>query len=317
MENFRVAKFEFKIVAQDKLYLPEYKGSTFRGGFGNTLRKVVCITKNKECCTCLLKEKCIYSYIFETPPPKNTKILTKYPYAPHPFVIEPPLETKKEYQPGDEITFNLVLIGRVIDYLPYFIFTFDKLGKIGVGKNKVKYRLKEVESNSYFSGDKHLIFRGEDKTLYNSYHIVTKKDIIKQCEKYYSKRGIALKFITPTRIKYQEHLIKGLEFHILIRNLLRRIAVLSYFHCDEEVKLDFAGLIERARRVKVKKSNLKWYDWDRYSTRQNTRMKMGGFIGDVSFKGDLKEFLPFVFLGQIIHVGKGTSFGLGSYKIVQ
>ena len=95
MQNFRVAKFKFKIVAEDKLCLPQYKGSTFRGGFGNTLRKVVCIAKKEECCTCLLKEKCIYSYIFETPPPKNTKILRKYPYAPHPFVIEPPLETKK------------------------------------------------------------------------------------------------------------------------------------------------------------------------------------------------------------------------------
>ena len=124
MENFKVARFEFKIVAQDKLYLPEYKGSTLRGGFGQTLKRIVCITRDKECKNCLLKEKCAYSYIFETPPPKDTTRLRKYPFAPHPFVIEPLLEMKREYESNDEIAFNLVLIGEAISYLPYFVFVF-------------------------------------------------------------------------------------------------------------------------------------------------------------------------------------------------
>jgi len=45
-------------------------------------------------------------------------------------------------------------------------------------------------------------------------------------------------------------------------------------------------------------------------------MKMGGFVGDISFKGDLEKFLPFIILGEYIHVGKGTSFGLGKYDIL-
>jgi CRISPR/Cas system endoribonuclease Cas6 (RAMP superfamily) len=44
-------------------------------------------------------------------------------------------------------------------------------------------------------------------------------------------------------------------------------------------------------------------------------MMMGGFLGSISFTGDFKEFLPFIILGQYIHVGKGTSFGLGKYEI--
>jgi hypothetical protein len=65
LRHFRCAQFQFTIKALDCLNLPEYKGSTFRGGFGHAFRKVVCALKAKECADCLLKEKCIYSYIFD------------------------------------------------------------------------------------------------------------------------------------------------------------------------------------------------------------------------------------------------------------
>ncbi|GAH99500.1 unnamed protein product, partial [marine sediment metagenome] len=97
IECFRIGKFKLIAKPKDRLYLPAYKGSTLRGGFGQTLKRVVCVTKNKECKNCLLKEKCVYSYIFETPPPKDATRLRKYPFAPHPFVIEPPVERKEEY----------------------------------------------------------------------------------------------------------------------------------------------------------------------------------------------------------------------------
>ncbi|MDP2755868.1 MAG: hypothetical protein Q8P40_15985 [Nitrospirota bacterium] len=82
-------QFNFKITAKEPLILPAYKGSTFRGGFGYAFKRVVCAIKDKECLDCLLKEKCIYSYVFETPPPSDTKIMRKYKATPHPFVIEP------------------------------------------------------------------------------------------------------------------------------------------------------------------------------------------------------------------------------------
>lgn len=45
-------------------------------------------------------------------------------------------------------------------------------------------------------------------------------------------------------------------------------------------------------------------------------MKMGGFIGSITFEGGLESFLPFLLVGEYIHVGKGTSFGLGKYEIL-
>ncbi len=44
-------------------------------------------------------------------------------------------------------------------------------------------------------------------------------------------------------------------------------------------------------------------------------MMMGGFIGSVTFEGDFEEFMLLLLLGRYVHVGKGTSFGLGKYEI--
>ncbi|GAI89505.1 unnamed protein product, partial [marine sediment metagenome] len=62
---------------------------------------------------------------------------------------------------------------------------------------------------------------------------------------------------------------------------------------------------------------LRWYDWERYSSKQQRWMKSGGFLGHISFSGELKRFLPFIKLGEYIHIGKQTSFGLGQYEIIE
>lgn len=122
--------------------------------------------------------------------------------------------------------------------------------------------------------------------------------------------------MTPLRQRFDGRITDKIEFHILIRNLLRRISSLSYFHCGEKFQVDFKGLIERAKAVNQIKSDLHWYDWKRYSTRQEEWMSLGGVTGKVSYEGELTEFMPLLKLGEYVHVGKGTSFGLGKYEIL-
>jgi len=88
-----------------------------------------------------------------------------------------------------------------------------------------------------------------------------------------------------------------------------------YFHCGTELDLDFRGIIAEAARIETVTCDLRWHDWERYSARQDARMKLGGFVGRVTYRGDPRLFLPLLRLGELVHVGKGTSFGLGKYVI--
>lgn len=261
--HIKTASFRFVLKVQEPLLLPSYKGSTLRGGFGYAFKRVVCVIRDKECPGCLLKEKCIYSYVFETPPPSNTKIMRKYQAAPHPFVIEPPMERRRGYKTGDDINFSLILVGRAIDYLPYFIYTFDELGRIGIGKGKARFELREV------SCEGKTIYDSENKTLRSfktsSLSLDTHLSLRGEAAAISKLGAISLSFLTPARILYDGHLTLDIEFHILVRNLLRRLSLLSYFHCGGDPSgWNFKGLIEKAKEVKVVDRKLKWYDWERY-----------------------------------------------------
>lgn len=305
----KFGKFHFTIIPKEPLILPSYKGSTLRGGFGHAFRRVVCALKKADCSDCMLKEKCVYSYVFETPPPSETKMMRKYKAAPHPFVIEPPPERRIGYMPGEEIIFGLILIGRAMDYLPYFVYAFHELGGIGIGNGKAKFDLKEVGSGGkiiYDSSGKHL-------KPFTPSEIMIEFPVYKET---IGKQRLTLIFLTPARIVYNNQFVSNPDFHIIIRQLLRRLSLLYYFHCGGDPSAwDFKGTIEKAQAIKTAASSLKWHDWERYSARQDTRMKMGGFVGEVVFEGDIDPFLSLIKAGEILHVGKGTSFGLGRYEI--
>lgn len=307
----RYQKFKFTLQAIDQLVLPYYKGSTFRGGFGTAFRRVVCALKRKDCKDCMLKTKCIYAYIFETSPSEDTKIMNmnKYETVPHPFIIEPPEDTRHLYEQGDNLAFNLILIGRAVDYLPYFIFTFDELGKSGIGKGRGKYRLIKVDSGS------NMVYSSEERTIRATSS--EERDIPEVFDFNLDTDGaITLRFLTPTRIIHQRALAVNLEFHILIRSLLRRLCLLHYFHCEKkEPSWDHKQIIHEAEKVTIENNALKWWDWERYSSRQDIRMKMGGVVGYITYKGNPEQFLPILRAGEILHVGKGTSFGLGRYEL--
>ncbi len=312
MIKIKYQKYQFLIRAKDTLHLPYYKGSTFRGSFGNAFRRVVCVSKKDNCTNCILREKCIYAYFFETFPDQDAPIMgmSKYERIPHPFVIDPPNEATSIYMPDDKLSFGLTLIGKAIDYLPYVIYSFEEIGRIGLGKGRGKYVLESV------STDEGISYEGSSKILKNnSFKQAYVNDIAETLEP--QVETVKIRFLTPTRIKYNRDLVVEPEFHILIRSLLRRIKLVSHFHCpDSSGTLDYRSYIEKAKSIRIKNNSTKWVDWERYSSRQQRRMKMGGFIGEVEYEGHIKPFNSILKAGEILHIGKGTSFGLGKYEMI-
>jgi len=307
----QLCRYHFILEARDNLDLPEYKGSTFRGGFGHAFRKVVCMMAREDCGDCGLKGRCIYKYVFETEPPEGTEKLRNLKDIPRPFVLEPPLESKQFYRPGEPLVFNLILIGKAIEYLSYFIYTIEHMGTVGIGFRKGRYRLREVRA----SDGGGLIF--SDGRLHTDNPVaIAEAALTERAGKLASGATAIIRFETPTRIVSDDSLQATPDFSHLVRSLLRRLGNLLQFHCSMEPDWDFRELIESAEGVRTNSAGLEWSDRERYSNRQQKRVPFGGMVGTMVCHGALAPFaLPLV-LGEYVHVGKNTTFGFGKYSIM-
>ncbi|MDD6172875.1 MAG: hypothetical protein PUB86_01130 [Elusimicrobia bacterium] len=76
MNQFYFSNIKFDLVAEEAMILPGVKTSMFRGGFGHIFKSFNCANRlSKDCTSCLLKETCIYTYVFAD----NAKVFRSKP----------------------------------------------------------------------------------------------------------------------------------------------------------------------------------------------------------------------------------------------
>jgi hypothetical protein len=312
-DHFKLAysRFIIQLSAIELTKLPLYKGSTIRGAFGHAFRAIVCTNRLKPCHECQQNAECAYARVFETVPPPDSEIMRNYPNVPHLFIIEPPLNGKKDFLPDELIEYQLILLEPALKYLPIFILAFERMGHQGLGADRGRFQLKRVFEEG--SQSERLIYSSTDRIIKD--HLVKPK-LLSFPKPKKKIRKIRVTFLTPTRLKYGNKLVSTPEFQILLTNLLRRISLLNYFYGNQEnPKLNYRGIIDSALSIKIEKLEIKWQDWERYSSRQKRKIQMGGLVGNVDYFGEINPYLPLLKMGEIIHIGKGAVFGLGKYQI--
>jgi len=302
-------EYNFNGVLEDDAILPPFKGSTFRGVFGRALKEVVCALKRQECPSCLLRSQCHYTQVFDLAAGSESR---GSPLPPHPFVIEPPWDSRTHLFRGESFDFTLLLFGPANQLLAYFVYAFQEMGRIGIGRQvngrRARFCLASVTCLS--AG---MIYREEDRHLLPG----------RPRELFLEPQGPPLSRVgeltvtleTPLRLKFQNRLQRELPFHVLMRAVLRRLAALFRHYGDGEPALDYRGLIARAQEVQTLQASLRWLDWERYSHRQKTSMFLGGLVGEITCAGELTEYMPLLRVAEKVHLGKNTTFGLGKIKV--
>lgn len=311
--NFTIQRITF--LAEEPLFVPEYKGSMIRGALGHALKKVACALKRFSCPECPIREKCAYSVCFETPIPKSSEIMKKYPKAPHPYILEPPLDSKEQYEPGEEFTCNLTLIGRAVDFLPHFIYALNVMAEEGFGKGRGKSRLISLD---YLSPENQWIplYSSENNEFLGNPYSFTIENIRNKRDSLQSAKSIMINYLTPTRLIIDGNLHDKGDISYILPNLLRRLTLLQYFFCGGYLEKDVIPLIEISKTLQPTLSSFQWQDWIRYSSRQDRKVIMGGFIGSIEYEQIPSDILEILCWGESLHIGKGTVFGLGKYHLL-
>lgn len=74
------------------------------------------------------------------------------------------------------------------------------------------------------------------------------------------------------------------------------------------------GQVGQAEQVQMVASNLQTVDVERRSTRTGQRHPLGGFAGEVEYRGELSQLIPFIRAGEWTGVGRQTVWGKGQFS---
>ncbi len=303
-------RLRLTLSARQKACLPDYKGSMLRGAFGHALRSAVCAMGPRQPCdACSLRHACVYTRLFEAVSDREPPaFFNGQPASPRPYLIEP-LASPRDFQRGDLLEFELLLFGQVTKLQAYALLAVERMAEAGLGARRARFRLEQVRYQDV---------RGEWRTGYQRgvrRWAATVEAVLPSSEPLPADR-VRLRFLTPTRIKVNGRLVNRITFPLLASRLARRTLELAHFFGSRQAIDDgLERLVERAEAVRIHESRLRWHDWQRYSNRQRSKMKLGGFVGEVTLTGDLEPFSALLRAGEVVHVGKGVTFGLGKMTI--
>ncbi|MDP2824006.1 MAG: CRISPR system precrRNA processing endoribonuclease RAMP protein Cas6 [Sulfuritalea sp.] len=303
-----LTRYRFDCIAQTPIRLPDYAGSLLRGAFGRALRQVACITREKDCTPCALKRGCPYTAVFAPGKPETPHPFLQNSDIPAPYVIEPPDWGAHVVGAEDRFSFHMVLIGRALEHLPIVILAWRRALARGLGAGDGTAELAAVA--------------GEDgQTLYTPQdgRIAPGKlagAVPPAPTLATSLPTITLRFSTPLRLQHSGNALPPhrLTPRPLILAAARRASLLGEFHGNGAPAIDWKALAAEADALSDQR-RLEWRDWTRYSSRQKQVMTLGGAIGEWTLKGDFTHAWPWLYLGQWLHLGKETVFGLGGYQL--
>ncbi len=309
MRTLEVGRYRFRVAAVDPATLPRFLGPVLRGGLGHVLRRMVCVTRLSTCDGCLLRFRCAYPILFQPYAPPERTHGGRYARMPVPFVLRVPFG-ERELGAGEPVEFEMVLVAEANLHLPYYLLALAELGRRGLGRQRLRFRLEEVAA---WTGSGFVpVYRQGDESLRANTLPLRLEELVASAAVPEPDR-VTVRFLTPVRLDLNGDLVYPVEFPHLVRGIRERLRALAacYGACQVPDGPKADGVVRAEDRTR-------WVEFARYSTRQKVRMRLGGAVGEVTYAGeDLRPFGPLLALGEWLGVGKLTSMGFGWMEVVR
>ena len=312
--QIRYVKLHFTLVIVEDGQLPKSKVSALRGGMGHALLSTNCI-RDEHCEACDFAEDCLVERMMY-PEMKIRPDFMKTKDS-EGFVIECE-DTREWFQAGDELRFNLLLFGRTIVYFNQYLQAFYYFGMQGIGAKHVRFQITKVtntvgeplvEGISVYK-EKLKIMMVSDYVRYR----LTSTDVRNMLNAVRCR----LVFHSPLSLKYQGKIQEHFHPNAVFTAIERRLFILNCYEGkdnrddkrenEDAVAENLPVMVdEKVWPVKIK----------RYSGTQNSKVVFKGIKGWCDLEGIDEDLMVLLIAGELLHIGKNTSFGFGKYTLLE
>ena len=302
LKHIRYVKIHFTVRFSNDTILQRNKASALRGGMGEMLLRINCI-RDRQCENCDFESECLVRRIMYSKMEIQPKFMTAGDSIGYVIECE---DYRTEFYEGDVLKFNVLLFGKTIVYFGQILDAFFRLGMHGIGKDHSQYSIIEVTNTL-----NEPILNGNDIFM-DRYRVSTLEDYVKyRLRHILKKRTVEIQFKTPLSIKHRGEYIKEFDMEAIIAALKRRIFMLCCFEgievSQEEI---YSGDLPQMNRQSHHMVQI-----PRYSNRKNEKMIIRGIEGNAEVERISEDLWPLLLAGELIHIGKNTSFGFGRFIV--
>lgn len=314
--NIPYVKLHFTACIAEDCHLPRNKASALRGGVGQMMILQNCILASasrtdEDCRECSCREECLVQRFLYTPVSIQPAFSAEKLSMGYLFECENYYE---DFAEGDTFDFQVILFGKSRVYLNLLLQAVWALGQQGLGKEKGRFSIVRILNSR--KEDILCDGYGGGQIRKDRYYPETFAGYAQFRMRQLQKNGYrgALKFQTETDIRFRKQRMEEFDMQAIVENLARRTYL---FNCFEGTEMDLDIFMEEmtsdlpricyqdVNRIQVK----------RFSSRQMSSMKLGGIKGEVQLDEIPGQLLPWLLAGEVMHIGKNTSFGFGRYRV--
>ncbi|UCZ57700.1 CRISPR system precrRNA processing endoribonuclease RAMP protein Cas6 [Desulfurispirillum indicum] len=188
-----------------------------------------------------------------------------------------------EFQAGDTLPVHITLMGHAAAHSAYTLLALQEMASQGLGKDRQPFTI----------GDP--------------------PPYLQQVELFGETLPAGtyrMHLQSPLRSKSGSRLTTDLDLPKILQLAVKRVQTL--YDSQQQPAPHLTQVMPDAREIS---RNLRWLDIGRYSNRQATKMKLGGFVGSMEFSDPTGAAASLLAAVAKIHIGKQTTFGYGKIEL--
>lgn len=303
----RFIKLRFTVAFLQDSQLPEDKVSAIRGGMGEMLLRMNCI-RDRQCESCDFESECIVQRTMYSKFEKTPEFVTMGGSIGYVLECE---DGRGHFREGERLSFCLILFGKTIVYLNQFVQAFREMGmQNGIGKSHARFQIADIQNTEGQSVLEKNILDMKKCIVHVLYDYILFRNMWSGMP----GRGSRIVFESPLALKYRNEFLQEFQLNAIVNAVVRRIYMLDCFEgieSDIYEKYNYGDIIvpeflqQEHHPVRV----------CRYSARKNEKMILKGIKGQALLPELTEDVWQILIVGELIHIGKNTSFGFGRYVI--
>ncbi|MDO5423026.1 MAG: CRISPR system precrRNA processing endoribonuclease RAMP protein Cas6 [Eubacteriales bacterium] len=219
-------------------------------------------------------------------------------------------DTREYFESGELLEFSLVLFGKTIVYFNQFLQALHQLGAYGIGKDRARFKIVSIANTR----NQQIL---EKNNIYmERYQVECVRDYVRQrLAQLGTSEGAVytMHFMTPLTVKYHGEFVQEFQTEPILLAAMRRIYMLDCFE-NIDGESYYRKELNIPRRLEQRAFSC---SVPRVSFRKNKKMVLKGIRGQMTFTEAFEEEFALLLAGELVHIGKHTSFGFGKYRITK